>query len=122
MYVHSMRCAPPASRASMAKRDSCGASASTPGLRQRPRCVRSGMAGVHAHHYPPTVGVDHALEDDRYERPPSGTMHEGIFVMQNDARMALMEAAYQWVDLDPFGSPVNFLDAAVQGAFKGRLS
>ena len=65
--------------------------------------------------YPPTVGVDHALEDDRYERPPSGTMHEGIFVMQNDARMALMEAAYQWVDLDPFGSPVNFLDAAVQG-------
>ena len=65
--------------------------------------------------YPPTVGVDHAPEDDRYERPPSGTMHEGIFVMQNDARMALMEAAYQWVDLDPFGSPVNFLDAAVQG-------
>ena len=65
--------------------------------------------------YPPTVVVNHALEDDRYERPPSGTMHDGIFVMQNDARIALMEAAYQWVDLDPFGSPVNFLDSAVQG-------
>ena len=65
--------------------------------------------------FPPAVSVDHALEDDRYERPPSGTMHNGVFVMQNDARIALMEAAYQWVDIDPFGSPVNFLDAAVQG-------
>ena len=65
--------------------------------------------------YPPAIRVDHALEDDRYERLPSGTMHNGLFVMNNDARIALMEAAYQWVDLDPFGSPVNFLDAAVQG-------
>ena len=65
--------------------------------------------------YPSAVSVDHSLEDDRYERPPSGQMHNGIFVMQNDARIALMEAAYQWVDLDPFGSPVNFLDAAIQG-------
>ena len=65
--------------------------------------------------YPSAVSVDHSLEDDRYERPPSGQMHNGIFVMQNDARIALMEAAYQWIDLDPFGSPVNFLDAAIQG-------
>ena len=65
--------------------------------------------------YPPATRVDHALEDDRYERLPNGTMHNGVFVMNNDARIALMEAAYQWVDLDPFGSPVNFLDAAVQG-------
>ena len=65
--------------------------------------------------YPSAISVDHSLEDDRYERPPSGQMHNGIFVMQNDARIALMEAAYQWVDLDPFGSPVNFLDAAIQG-------
>ena len=65
--------------------------------------------------FPSRTTVNHALEDDRYERPPSGKMHDGIFVMQNDARIALMEAAYQWVDLDPFGSPVNFLDAAVQG-------
>ena len=65
--------------------------------------------------YPPSVSVGHALEDDRYERTPNGEMHNGLFVMQNDARIALMEAAYQWVDLDPFGSPVNFLDAAVQG-------
>jgi len=65
--------------------------------------------------YPPTTNVDHALEDDRYERPPGGNMHNGLFVMNSDARITLMESAYQWVDLDPFGSPVNFLDAAVQG-------
>lgn len=65
--------------------------------------------------FPPRINVDHNLEDDRYERPPQGEMNNGIFVMQNDARIALMEAAYQWVDLDPFGSPVGFLDAAIQG-------
>ena len=65
--------------------------------------------------FPPRISVDHALEDDRYERPPQGEMENGIFMMQNDARIALMEAAYQWIDLDPFGSPVNFLDAAIQG-------
>ena len=65
--------------------------------------------------FPPRISVDHALEDDRYERPPQGEMKNGIFMMQNDARIALIEAAYQWIDLDPFGSPVNFLDAAIQG-------
>ena len=65
--------------------------------------------------FPPRISVDHALEDDRYERPPQGEMKNGIFMMQNDARIAFMEAAYQWIDLDPFGSPVNFLDAAIQG-------
>ena len=65
--------------------------------------------------FPPSVSVEHQLEDDRYERPLVGEMHNGIFMMQNDARIALMESAYQWIDLDPFGSPVNFLDAAVQG-------
>lgn len=65
--------------------------------------------------FPPHIRVDHALEGDRYERPPQGVMENGLFIMQNDARIALMEAAYQWIDLDPFGSPVNFLDAAIQG-------
>ncbi len=70
----------------------------------------------HAHErYPPLISVGHAVEDDRYNRTPQGGMHNGLFIMQNDARIALMEAAYQWVDLDPFGSPVNFLDAAIQG-------
>lgn len=65
--------------------------------------------------HPPAIAVGHAIEDDRYERVPKGEMHNGLFIMQNDARIALMEAAYQWVDIDPFGSPVNFLDAAIQG-------
>ena len=72
------------------------------------------LKSTHAAH-PPACSVDHQLEDDRYERPPKGGMHNGIFVMENDARIALMEAAYQWIDLDPFGSPVGFLDAAIQG-------
>ena len=65
--------------------------------------------------FPPNVQVEHALDDDRYDRPPVGTMENGLHLMQNDARLALMEAAYQWVDVDPFGSPVPFLDAAIQG-------
>jgi tRNA (guanine26-N2/guanine27-N2)-dimethyltransferase len=65
--------------------------------------------------YPPAVSVDHDPEDDRYQRPAMGEMNNGIYTMQNDARVTLLEAGYQWVDLDPFGSPVNFLDAAVQG-------
>ena len=72
------------------------------------------LKGAHER-YPPSVSVGHAVEDDRYEREPQGEMHNGLFVMQNDARIVLMEAAYQWVDIDPFGSPVNFLDAAIQG-------
>jgi tRNA (guanine26-N2/guanine27-N2)-dimethyltransferase len=65
--------------------------------------------------FPPAVSVDHDPEDDRYLRPVKGAMNNGIYTLQNDARMTLLEAGYQWVDLDPFGSPVNFLDAAVQG-------
>lgn len=65
--------------------------------------------------FPPEVQVNHAPDDDRYDRPPVGTMDNGLYLMQNDARLALMEAAYQWVDIDPFGSPVPFLDAGIQG-------
>jgi len=67
------------------------------------------------HAYPPAKSVDHDPEDDRYQRPGTGEMNNGIYTMQNDARVTLLEAGYQWVDLDPFGSPVNFLDAAIQG-------
>ena len=65
--------------------------------------------------FSPPVQVKHAPEDDRYERPPNGRMVDGLFLMQQDARVALMEASYQWVDIDPFGSPVPFLDSAMQG-------
>ena len=78
---------------------------------------RGALDHLHAthRHFPPAVTVSHAIEDDRYDRPPNGEMVDGLFVMNNDARIVLMESAYQWIDLDPFGSPVAFLDAAIQG-------
>ena len=64
--------------------------------------------------HPPEVIVDQEFEDDRYNRIPSGEIINGIHIQQLDARVAMMESAFQWVDLDPFGSPVSFLDSALQ--------
>ena len=64
--------------------------------------------------HPPEVIVDQEFEDDRYNRVPSGEIINGIHIQQLDARVAMMESAFQWVDLDPFGSPVSFLDSALQ--------
>ena len=64
--------------------------------------------------HPPEVIVDQEFEDDRYNRVPSGEIINGIHIQQLDARVAMMESAFQWVDLDPFGSPVSFLDSAIQ--------
>ena len=46
-------------------------------------------------------------------RQPRGI--EGVHFTQEDARVALLRGGWQWVDLDPFGSPMPFLDAALQG-------
>ena len=34
--------------------------------------------------------------------------------VNEDAKKIMVECPFQWIDLDPFGSPVNFLDAAIQ--------
>ena len=65
--------------------------------------------------FPPKTRIEREEETDRYDRPPEGKSVNGVFIMQKDARISLMESAYQWIDLDPFGSPVSFLDAAIQG-------
>lgn len=64
--------------------------------------------------HPPEVSVEQEFEDDRYNKTPSGQIFNGLHIQRLDARIAMLETAYQWVDLDPFGSPVNFLDAALQ--------
>jgi tRNA (guanine26-N2/guanine27-N2)-dimethyltransferase len=64
--------------------------------------------------HPPEVIVEQEFEDDRHNRIPSGEIINGIHIQQLDARKAMMESAFQWVDLDPFGSPVSFLDSALQ--------
>ena len=38
----------------------------------------------------------------------------GIRFQKNDARIALFSGAWQWIDIDPFGSPINFIDSALQ--------
>ena len=67
----------------------------------------------HAIHPPPTP-VEHEPEEDRHGLTSTAVFDNGIHFQRLDARMAMVDAAYQWVDLDPFGSPIQFLDAALQ--------
>ena len=64
--------------------------------------------------HPPSTTIEHSVESDRYGKTPEGVFDNGIFFQQLDARVALSEASYQWIDVDPFGSPVSFLDSAIQ--------
>ena len=64
--------------------------------------------------HPPSEPVQHEPEDDRHGEKSTAVFDNGIHFQRLDARMAMVDAAYQWVDLDPFGSPVQFLDAALQ--------
>lgn len=68
-------------------------------------------ASLEAH---PT-GRDEALRGEERPLPEGGFEVEGMRFTREDARLALLHGGWQWVDLDPFGSPVPFLDAALQG-------
>ena len=68
----------------------------------------------HAMH-PPTQPIEHEPEDDRYGSTSEQVFDNGLDFRNKDARIAMIESGYQWIDLDPFGSPVQFLDAALQG-------
>jgi len=39
----------------------------------------------------------------------------GLRFLQGDLRARVLEAGWQWVDLDPFGPPTPFLDTVMQG-------
>ena len=65
--------------------------------------------------HPPHQPIEHEPEDDRYGKSSSQVFVNGLDFRQMDARIAMLETGYQWIDLDPFGSPVQFLDAALQG-------
>ena len=68
-----------------------------------------------SHHcHPPKRDIVHEPEDDRHGQPSDAVFTNGLHFQRLDARMAMVDAAYQWVDLDPFGSPIQFLDAALQ--------
>jgi tRNA (guanine26-N2/guanine27-N2)-dimethyltransferase len=58
------------------------------------------------------VGVDldgEALEFARQNCPGAEFIHK-------DARQVLLSSGWQWIDIDPFGSPLPFLDAAMQSS------
>lgn len=43
-----------------------------------------------------------------------GTNKAGITWSNQDANQLMFEQNFQWIDLDPFGSPVSFLSSAIQ--------
>tara|TARA_B100001564_G_scaffold243688_1_gene206522 strand:- start:1977 stop:3341 length:1365 start_codon:yes stop_codon:yes gene_type:complete len=71
-------------------------------------------AKISHRNHPPSATIEHSVEADRYGKTPEGIFDNGIFFQQLDARVALSEASFQWIDVDPFGSPVSFLDSAIQ--------
>ena len=51
---------------------------------------------------------------DRYGSMTQRESVNGIFFQKMDAKLAMADASYQWIDIDPFGSPVPFIDSAIQ--------
>ena len=62
----------------------------------------------------PSIIPDHDFEEDRYGNESQGEMFEGLHIIRQDANVTMRTCSFQWVDLDPFGSPVKFLDSALQ--------
>ncbi len=53
-------------------------------------------------------------EPSRFSRSNPGVVEDGINWVEGDAKRLMTDTPFQWIDLDPFGSPVNFLDSAIQ--------
>tara|TARA_B100000945_G_scaffold37093_2_gene25074 strand:- start:8096 stop:9295 length:1200 start_codon:yes stop_codon:yes gene_type:complete len=71
--------------------------------------------GMKSHEtHPIKDGVTWIPEPSRFEAKPEETVEDGIQWINGDAKKMMVEAPFQWIDLDPFGSPVSFLDSAVQ--------
>ncbi len=75
----------------------------------------------HAQH-PPRISVERELETGRFGIELGGELQNGIHWTNLDARRIMVDSSFQWIDIDPFGSPVSFLDIAMQSlARKGVL-
>ncbi|MED5307745.1 MAG: hypothetical protein VYA95_00200, partial [Candidatus Thermoplasmatota archaeon] len=67
----------------------------------------------HNHNLPKyTENVE--MNFDRYGSMTQRESVNGIFFQKMDAKLAMADASYQWIDIDPFGSPVPFIDSAIQ--------
>lgn len=53
-------------------------------------------------------------EEGRFSRSIEGSVEDGIHWINGDAINLMTQAPFQWIDIDPFGSPVKFLDSAIQ--------
>jgi tRNA (guanine26-N2/guanine27-N2)-dimethyltransferase len=58
--------------------------------------------------------IEWPSEPSRFEKESLGEVMDGINWVVGDARSLMVSTPYQWIDLDPFGSPVDFLDSAIQ--------
>ena len=59
-------------------------------------------------------GIDWEPEEGRFARTIEGIVEDGIQWINGDAMNLMTQAPFQWIDIDPFGSPVKFLDTAIQ--------
>ncbi len=48
--------------------------------------------------------------------PPLGRDEASLVTVEGDLRQRALDGGWQWLDIDPFGSPVPFLDPGVQSA------
>ena len=53
------------------------------------------------------------LPDDE-QNLPDFIERNGIRFQHSDARLAMVQGSFQWIDVDPFGSPISFIDGALQ--------
>ena len=68
---------------------------------------------THAMH-PPNTSSSFLQEEDRWGTMSHGEVVGGVRILREDLRQVLAREAFQWIDLDPFGSPMPFLDGAIQ--------
>jgi tRNA G26 N,N-dimethylase Trm1 len=64
--------------------------------------------------HPIEDGINWVPEPSRFDAKPQDSVTDGIQWINADAKRLMVEAPFQWIDLDPFGSPVSFLDSAIQ--------
>ena len=57
------------------------------------------------------VAID-PIDDEQIQ--PNFIERNGIKFQNCDARLAMVQGSFQWIDVDPFGSPIAFLDNALQ--------
>ena len=60
------------------------------------------------------MDIDSASPIDDEQIQPEFIEKNGIKFQHYDARMAMVQGSFQWIDVDPFGSPITFIDGALQ--------